>query len=257
MSRRADPRILSRRSFVWAGIAALGTWGSLRWLFTRRLDGGAQWPVRRALEVNEGFWGDLFSRKHKVPEYTADKLTPERENGDEGLGDDFDPTTWKLKVDGLSNQDGPIELTLAELQAMPHTEMITELFCIEGWSIVQKWKGVRFVDFARKYPPMTLSGDPPDLDGDLEDVVRYVSLKTPDEGYYVGLDMPSALHEQTLLCWEMNDKPLAMEHGAPLRLVVPTKYGIKNIKRIGSLTYTDQRPRDFWAEQGYDWFAGL
>jgi DMSO/TMAO reductase YedYZ molybdopterin-dependent catalytic subunit len=69
--------------------------------------------------------------------------------------------------------------------------------------------------------------------------------------------MRSALQSQTLLCYEMNGSPLAIENGAPLRLVIPTKYGIKNIKRIGTITYTDQRPADYWAEEGYDWYAGL
>jgi DMSO/TMAO reductase YedYZ molybdopterin-dependent catalytic subunit len=82
-------------------------------------------------------------------------------------------------------------------------------------------------------------------------------MATPDEGYYVGLDMASALHPQTLLCYEMNGKPLALEHGAPLRLAIPVKYGIKNLKRIGTITYTDQKPADYWAERGYDWYAGL
>ncbi|MDR3688948.1 MAG: molybdopterin-dependent oxidoreductase [Fimbriimonas sp.] len=55
----------------------------------------------------------------------------------------------------------------------------------------------------------------------------------------------------------MNGEPFAIEHGAPIRLVIPVKYGVKNIERIGSITYTDHQPNDFWAEQGYDWFAGL
>jgi DMSO/TMAO reductase YedYZ molybdopterin-dependent catalytic subunit len=73
----------------------------------------------------------------------------------------------------------------------------------------------------------------------------------------VGLDNASALHPQTLLCYEMQGAPLTSEHGAPLRLVTPVKYGIKNIKRIGAIKFQDTRPADFWAEQGYDWYAGL
>src|SRR5438445_25196 len=80
--------------------------------------------------------------------------------------------------------------------------------------------------------------------------------ETPDGGYYVGLDMESALHPQTLLCYEMNGQPLTLAHGAPLRLVIPVKYGIKNIKRIGTIRFTNQRPADYWAEQGYDWYSG-
>ena len=70
-------------------------------------------------------------------------------------------------------------------------------------------------------------------------------------------DTPSALHPQTLLAWALNDEPLTVEHSAPLRLVIPVKYGIKNLKRIGALRWTDEQPADYWAEQGYDWFAGL
>ena len=79
----------------------------------------------------------------------------------------------------------------------------------------------------------------------------------PAEDYYVGIDMPSALHPQTLLAYEMNGKTLEDRHGAPLRLVVPVKYGIKNIKRIGKIAYTNEQPADYWAEQGYDYYSGL
>jgi DMSO/TMAO reductase YedYZ molybdopterin-dependent catalytic subunit len=82
-------------------------------------------------------------------------------------------------------------------------------------------------------------------------------MVTPDKEYYVGLDMPGAMHPQTLLAWEMGGAPLEPDHGAPLRLSMPVKYGIKNIKRIGRIEFTDKRPADYWAEQGYDWFAGL
>jgi DMSO/TMAO reductase YedYZ molybdopterin-dependent catalytic subunit len=82
-------------------------------------------------------------------------------------------------------------------------------------------------------------------------------MQTPDQTYFVGLDMASALHPQTLLCYEMNGADLTSDHGAPLRLVIPVKYGVKNIKRIGKITYTNDRPEDYWANEGYDWYAGL
>jgi hypothetical protein len=72
----------------------------------------------------------------------------------------------------------------------------------------------------------------------------------------MGIDAESAFHPQTLLCYEMNGMPLAPEHGAPLRLVIPVKYGIKNLKRIGTIHFTDERPADYWAERGYDWYVG-
>jgi DMSO/TMAO reductase YedYZ molybdopterin-dependent catalytic subunit len=82
-------------------------------------------------------------------------------------------------------------------------------------------------------------------------------MKTPNEAYYVGLEMEGAMHPQTILAYEMNDQPLKLEHGAPLRLIIPVKYGIKNLKRIGTITFSNQRPPDYWAEQGYDYYSGL
>jgi DMSO/TMAO reductase YedYZ molybdopterin-dependent catalytic subunit len=82
-------------------------------------------------------------------------------------------------------------------------------------------------------------------------------MQTPGNGYYIGVEMVSALHPQSLLAYEMNGKPLENRHGAPLRLVIPVKYGIKNLKRIGRIEYTDTRPADYWAEQGYDYYSGL
>ena len=148
-----------------------------------------------------------------------------------------------------------VVVTMKEIHALPRTEIITELKCIEGWSTIVHWAGVRLVDFMRKYPPATKSGDTFDPKR-LDDLPEYVSMETPDGAYFVGLDMASALHPQTLLCYEMNGKPLALDHGAPLRLAIPVKYGIKNIKNIGKIKFTDERPKDYWAELGYDWYAG-
>lgn len=138
-------------------------------------------------------------------------------------------------------------LTLADLRTLPHVEQTTEFKCIEGWSQVVRWGGVRFADFVKRYEPQR------NAKGRLP---RYVALETPNGDYYVGLYMSDALHPQTLLCYEINGQPLSMEHGAPLRLVIPLKYGIKHLKQIGRITFTDRRPRDYWAEQGYDWYSG-
>jgi DMSO/TMAO reductase YedYZ molybdopterin-dependent catalytic subunit len=131
---------------------------------------------------------------------------------------------------------------------LPRVSETTELKCIEGWSAITNWTGARFADFARAYPP------PPGT--------KYVALVSepdgyPDERYHVGLDIESALHPQTLLAYAMNDAPLNAAHGAPLRLIIPVKYGIKSIKLITHIAYSATRPGDYWAEQGYDWYAGL
>ena len=134
--------------------------------------------------------------------------------------------------------------------------MTTEFKCIEGWSVIVQWAGARFSDFMKAYPPRTRSGSAFNLNH-AEDLPPYVSMATPDDGYYVGLDMESMLHPQTLLCYEQNGAPLTQEHGAPLRLAIPVKYGVKNIKRIGTIRYSLGRPTDYWAERGYDWYVGL
>jgi DMSO/TMAO reductase YedYZ molybdopterin-dependent catalytic subunit len=247
---------LSRRGFLWTGVALLGGYGGVKYLASRSNAGGTPWPFRTALEANEGIWHDGLGDRLS-PEFSRSALTALRQNGDEGLGEDFDPEMWALTVEGIAGEEGPKTFSLAEIKALPRHEMITEMCCIEGWSMVVQWAGVRLRDFMAKYPPITQSGNDPDLENGRDDLVRYVAMETPDMGYYIGLDMQSALHPQTLLCYEMNGKPLTLDHGAPLRLAIPVKYGIKNIKRIGTIRYTNDRPKDFWAEQGYDWYSGL
>ena len=150
-----------------------------------------------------------------------------------------------------------VEVTMAEIRALPRTESSAEFRCIEGWSDEITYAGVKFSDFLR-YVRMgaseTADWDPAHPPRDL---FPYVGLETPDGEYYVSLDMESMLHPQTLLAYEMNGKPLDVKNGAPLRLIVPVKYGIKSIKRIGAIFFSTKRPPDYWAEQGYDWFAGL
>ena len=167
-----------------------------------------------------------------------------RANGSIGMEDDLDPAAWKLQVRGYDGQQH--EFSLADIKALPRVAMTTELKCIEGWSTIVHWTGARFADLVAKFP----------LAQRVEALAPYVSMLTPDEKYYIGLDIKSAVHSQTLLCYEMGGQPLSEAHGAPLRLVTPLKYGIKHLKRIGSIAFTDQRPADYWAEQGYDWDAG-
>ena len=249
-------RPISRRSFLWAGLAVLGTGASWRWLNTRRTEDGLVWPLRRSLDASDEVALDLFGPNRLAPEFSRARIQSIRTNGDIGLGDDFDAAKWHLSVQGLAGDDASRQFSLAQIKALPRFEMITELKCIEGWSRVNRWVGARLSDFMKRYPPATQSGDPADFKHGLDDLPRYIGLKTPDGAYYVGLEREAALHPQTLLCYEMNSKPLAPENGAPLRLAIPVKYGIKNLKRIGTLSYTSQRPADYWAEQGYDYYAG-
>ncbi len=251
----AQMRRMSRRSFLWAGAAGIGTLAGYKWLNTRRTDGGIVWPLRRVLDAQGEIGRDLFSTARLAPTFPVSMAREPRANGNFGLGEDFDPATWQLEVSGLHSGEN-LELTLADIKKLPRTQITTEMKCIEGWAVIVTWAGVKFSDFLAKYPPATVSGDAPDLGKKPRDLLPYLSAKTPDGEYFVGLDIESVLHPQTLLCYEMNGKPLSLEHGAPLRLVTPTKYGIKHLKRLGTLEFTGQKPEDYWAQRGYDWYSG-
>ncbi|MFN2500428.1 MAG: molybdopterin-dependent oxidoreductase [Pyrinomonadaceae bacterium] len=244
-------RTASRRSFLISGFAALAGVLGWRWMG----DETKNVLLRRTLEFNERISQIFYRPTRLAPEFPLSSVSPARINGLEGLGGELEVDTWTLSVGGLASRADDLVLSLGDIKALPRTEMVTELKCIEGWSIVVQWAGVRFSDFAAKYLPRTMDGSTPDITRP-ESFVPYAGLWTPDEKYFVGWDMPSILHPQTLLAYEMNGAPLTAEHGAPLRLASPTKYGIKLIKRIGRIEFTSERPADFWAQYGYDWYSG-
>ncbi len=253
---KARMRRQTRRSFLQGGVVGLAGLAGWGWLWSRRDEDGLPWPLRKGLEVNEQLARDLFRTRSLSPSFPARAVVEERVNGDVGLDDAVDIEAWRLRVEGLA-AEGPLALTLGDIRKLPRAEFTTELKCVEGWSVVVRWGGARFVDFMRAYPPATLSGAPFDAAKRPEDLPPYVGMETPGGDYYVGLDMESMLHPQTLLCYEMNGHALTPEHGAPLRLAIPVKYGVKNLKRIGTIRYSTRRPADYWAEQGYDWYLGL
>jgi DMSO/TMAO reductase YedYZ molybdopterin-dependent catalytic subunit len=242
----------SRRTFLIGGAAALAGLFGWRWMPDEMKDT----LLRRTFELNERVSQFFYRPSRLAPEFSPDRISPRRVNGMIGIDKELDPAGWTLSVGGLFGRPDDLVLTLDDIKALPRTEMITELKCIEGWSVIVQWAGARFSDFAARYMPNTIDGSSPDIANRPEKLVPYVSISTPDNGYFVGWDMPSILHPQTLLAYEMNGEPLLPEHGAPLRLASPTKYGIKLIKRIGRIEFTTGRPRDYWAESGYDWYSG-
>jgi DMSO/TMAO reductase YedYZ molybdopterin-dependent catalytic subunit len=211
--------------------------------------------LRRVLDFNARLAQGYFKETRLAPTFAADLAREPRVNGVIGLDEPFDAAGWSLRAE-TPVRKAAREFSLEKIKALPRVEMATELKCIEGWSDVVNWTGARFADFIKEYRLGTRSGEAPDPARQPADLFDYVQLATPGGGYYVGLDMASALHPQTLLCYEMNGQPLTPGHGAPLRLVITVKYGIKNIKRVSTIRFLDQRPADFWAERGYDWYSG-
>lgn len=247
-------RILSRRSFLWAGAAALGAGALWQGILRSPRRDGMLAPLRTVNELNRDVWEKLFRENSRAPEFDK-RLAGARYNSNIGMTSKLNPATWRLRVEGL--QTGDRMLTLDDIKRLPRVEQTTEFKCIEGWSQVMTFAGVTMLDFARTYGPKLRIGSASNRSWEVHEVVPFVWMETPDGKYFVGLDTPSALHPQTLLAYEMNGQPLEDKHGAPLRLVIPVKYGIKNIKRIGRIRFTDVQPRDYWYEDGYDWYAGL
>ena len=239
MSPQAEMARKTRRSFLVGGLAAAAGYAGYRWIGDSEPSMGTPGPLRSTLQVNEKLARVYYgSGRRMAPEFPVADARMPKVNGVVGIDDDnFDFAGWKLMVDGKSS------LTMADIRSLPRVDSVTEIKCIEGWSEVCHWTGARLSDFAAKFGPGVIA--------------KYVSIVTPNQDYFVGLDMESAMHPQTLLCYEMNGAPLTGAHGAPLRLTIPVKYGIKNIKRIGSIQFTDNRPEDYWANEGYDWYAGL
>jgi DMSO/TMAO reductase YedYZ molybdopterin-dependent catalytic subunit len=244
---RALQREVRRRTIVsFILFFLLGTLAVMgfRWLKGRPQDAGIQGPLRSVLNVNEKVFDKTLSDGHLAKTYPVSAAASHvRVNGDVGMSANFDPNTWKLRV--IRAAGDTLYLTLQDIQQLPKTEIVFDFKCIEGWSQVTHWAGVKFSDFIKQYHLHAQAA------------MKYIGLRTPDSAYYVGIDMPSALHPQTLLCYEMNGKPLPLNQGYPLRLIIPVKYGIKSIKRIGTLYFSDQRPPDYWFERGYDYFSGL
>jgi DMSO/TMAO reductase YedYZ molybdopterin-dependent catalytic subunit len=250
-------RRLARRSFLTGAAAALAGIGAWGWLTTATPEGGLPWPLRRVLRFNQGLAEALGSPHHLAPTFPDESVhEPPRTNGLIGLAGEVAAAGWQLRVQH-EGRGAERAIGLQALGALPRVNLVTELKCVEGWSQVTHFGGVRFRDFLTRFGLGTRSGRAPDPEGNPQDLFRHVYLATPQEDYHVGLDMASALHPQTLLCDTRNWRPLAREHGAPLRLYLAVKYGYKSLKRIGLIRFQDERPPDYWAARGYDWYAGL
>ena len=232
----------SRRSFLTGAAGAGAAFLGWRWLQDSPVDDGIPSPLRSTLEFNETVWSNL-SEGRSAPEYPRSQATPIQVNGRIGIRNEIELADWTVLVEG---PDGELldELDISAFEALPQRDMIIEHKCIEGWSSIVHWGGTRFSDFHGRYA---------DRVGD----VPYVGFETPDGLYYVGWDMSSAMHPQTMLALRQGTEPLTQAHGAPLRIATPNKYGIKCLKRVGVIRYARERPADYWAERSYDWYAGL
>ncbi|HTS22141.1 MAG TPA: molybdopterin-binding protein [Casimicrobiaceae bacterium] len=161
---------------------------------------------------------------------------------------------YRLEVGGLVQR--PARFSLAELRALPSRTQITRHDCVEGWSAIAKWKGARLAAL------LDSVGVKPEA--------RYVVLHCADpmeeDGtglYYESIDMDDAMHVQTLLAYELNDRALPIKNGAPIRLRVERQLGYKHAKYVLRLELVESFSRiaggmgGYWEDQGYEWYAGI
>ena len=186
----------------------------------------------------------LFRTGHLAPTFADSDLTPFNKFpiNDYDVDDpELDLDKWTLTVGGAVQKPG--DYRLAQIQALPKVNQNTRHVCVEGWDVIGRFGGVRLSGFLKM-----IGADPG---------ARFVTVECADD-YYESLDMATAMHPQTLLCYEMYDKPLTSEHGAPLRLNIPTKIGYKQAKYLTDLNVTHVLNKvGYWEDQGYSYFYGL
>jgi DMSO/TMAO reductase YedYZ molybdopterin-dependent catalytic subunit len=186
----------------------------------------------------------LFRSGHLAPTFSDSDLTPfdKFPINDYDVDDpqvDFDK--WTLTVSGAVQKPGGYNL--GQIQPLPKVVQNTRHVCVEGWDVIGRFAGARLSDFLKM-----IGADP---------TARFVTVECADN-YYESLDMATAMHPQSLLCYEMYGEPLTREHGAPLRLSIPTKIGYKQAKYLTDLKVGHVLEKvGYWEDQGYSEFYGL
>jgi DMSO/TMAO reductase YedYZ molybdopterin-dependent catalytic subunit len=204
-----------------------------------------QAPLLKAgLGFSDWVSAGLFRRGHLAPTFSDAEITPfskfpinDYDVDDPGV----DLEHWNLAVTGAVQKPG--DYALAQVQALPKITQNTRHVCVEGWDVIGNFGGARLSDF------LNLIG--------ADTSARFITVKCADD-YYESLDMATALHPQTLLCYEMYGRPLTAEHGAPVRLNIPTKIGYKQAKWLTEMSVTNVLQQvGYWEDQGYSEFYGL
>jgi DMSO/TMAO reductase YedYZ molybdopterin-dependent catalytic subunit len=212
---------------------------------------GRERLLNRALRIDDDVAEALYSARRTAPTYSKSQITPLKNNYNGATPDPGYIPGWHLTLDGLASG---VSVALDIRSLMTHFsihEQITRLVCVEGWSAIAWWAGVRFEDLLRAHPPASQAKWVR-----VESSVNLDASGSPDP-YFMSLDLATACHPQTLLATHLDGQPLSVEHGAPLRLVAPVKLGLKNVKAITKLTYVAEEPRDYWAERGYSQYDGI
>ena len=154
------------------------------------------------------------------------------------------PAGWQLKIGGMVER--PLTLSLEDLMRMDKRTLRLEHHCVEGWSAIAEWTGVRLSDLAKRAGARSV------------DYVEFNSFDTPPRGrpYWSSWDYESAMHPETLIAFGFNGKPLTPKHGAPVRLYGAVKLGYKQVKHLTEINFMAKQTGGYWEDQGYEWFGG-
>lgn len=234
---------LSRRRFI-AGGASLGALTLLTGCDVTD-SFSAESMLTQISKFNDAVQAAMFNPNTLAPTFPESAITrPFPFNGYYALEDapDIDGSTWKLEVRGLV--DNKKSWTLEELYKLPQENQITRHICVEGWSAIGSWTGVRLSHFLQLVGADTRA--------------KYVWFNCADvDGYNSPLDMPSALHPQTQMTFRFDNEILPRAYGYPMKIRVPTKLGFKNPKYVISLEVTNDYKGGYWEDQGYNSFSGI
>jgi len=169
-----------------------------------------------------------------------------------------DFAAWRLTIDGLVEK--PLQLTMAELKAMPARTQITRHDCVEGWSSIGEWTGAKLGPLLEQ---AKLKPEAKYIVFHCADTLDPASTDNKRGQYYESIDLIDAFHEQTILAYAMNGAPVPIKHGAPLRLRVERQLGYKHakyilrIEAVESLAGIGRGKGGFWEDRGYEWYAGI
>lgn len=204
-----------------------------------------QWLLKKGLALSDAASELVFRHSSMAQEFRNSDVAP-FEKFPYNFWDVADPgidlDAWTLRVGGRVARPG--DYRLADLQRLPRHEQNTRHVCVEGWDVIGNFGGTRLSEV------LAMVG--------ADASAKYLYFECGDD-YYQSIDMASAVHPQTLACWEMYGRPLSRGHGAPLRIVIPTKLGYKQPKYVEKIVVTNvlSGRRGYWEDQGYSWHGGL
>lgn len=250
--------LLTRRALV--GGAAAGAGLLLSGCDKLAQNEGFRKILYSADDVHWGLQRALSSRHSLSQEFRPDQMSPIfRANGTLNPGtpaysamaaEKF--ANWKLQVTGLVGR--PLSLSLPQLQSMPQRSQITRHDCVEGWSAIGQWRGPMLGDILKI--------------AQVKDSARYIIFHCADlyhgKNYYESIDMFDAFHPQTIMAWQMNNAPITIPHGAPVRLRAERHLGYKQAKYVmgveatASLAGFGLGKGGYWEDNvDYDTYAGI